>query len=105
MQILLFGKTGQVATELQRNAHLGIEIMALGRNEADLSKPDVCANIIKENSADVIINAAAYTLVDQAETEIALADESAMSEENSPYKTVKTLTDYIITLLEADSGD
>ena len=74
MQILLFGKTGQVATELQRNAHLGIEIMALGRNEADLSKPDVCANIIKENSADVIINAAAYTLVDQAETEIALAN-------------------------------
>jgi dTDP-4-dehydrorhamnose reductase len=48
--------------------------MALGRNEADLSKPDVCANIIKENSADVIINAAAYTLVDQAETEIALAN-------------------------------
>ena len=74
MQILLFGKTGQVATELQRNTHLGIEIMALGRNEADLSKPDVCANIIKENSADVIINAAAYTLVDQAETEIALAN-------------------------------
>ena len=39
------------------------------------------------------------------ETEIALADESAMSEENSPYKTVQTLTDYIITLLEADFGD
>ena len=38
-------------------------------------------------------------------TEIALADESAMSEENSPYRTVQTLTDYIITLLEADSGD
>jgi acyl carrier protein len=42
---------------------------------------------------------------DTFETEIALADESAMSEENSPYKTVQTLTDYIITLLEADSGD
>ena len=74
MQILLFGKTGQVATELQRNTHKGIEIMALGRNEADLSKPDVCANIIAENSADVIINAAAYTLVEQAETEKALAN-------------------------------
>ena len=37
-------------------------------------------------------------------TEIALADESAMSEENSPYRTVKTLADYILTLLEANSS-
>ena len=42
---------------------------------------------------------------DEFDTEIALADESAMSEENSPYRTVQTLADYIITLLEADSGD
>ena len=42
---------------------------------------------------------------DAFNTEIALADESAMSEENSPYRTVQILTDYIITLLEADSGD
>jgi acyl carrier protein len=42
---------------------------------------------------------------DAFETEIALADESAMSEENSPYKTVQTLANYIITLLEADSVD
>ena len=42
---------------------------------------------------------------DAFETEIALADESALSEENSPYKTVQTLANYIITLLEADSVD
>ena len=41
---------------------------------------------------------------DEFDTEITLADESAMSEENSPYRTVQTLTDYIITLLEAGSG-
>ena len=74
MQILLFGNTGQVATELQRNAHKSIEIRALGRDEADLSKSDICAKIIAENSADVIINAAAYTLVEQAEIEKALAN-------------------------------
>ena len=42
---------------------------------------------------------------DEFDSEIALADESAMSEENSPYRTVKTLADYIVTLLEANSGD
>ena len=46
MQILLFGKTGQIATEIQRNPQRNNEIVALGRNEADLSEPDVCANII-----------------------------------------------------------
>ena len=38
------------------------------------------------------------------DSDIALADESAMSEENSPYRTVKTLADYILTLLENISG-
>ena len=42
---------------------------------------------------------------DEFDSEIALADESAMSEENSPYRTVKTLADYILTLLEDDSSD
>ncbi len=41
---------------------------------------------------------------DTFDSEIALADESAMSEENSPYRTVKTLADYILTLLEANSS-
>ena len=74
MQILLFGKTGQIATEIQRNPQRNNEIVALGRNEADLSKPDVCANIISDSNADVIINAAAYTQVEQAEKEEALAN-------------------------------
>lgn len=55
MNILVFGKTGQVATELQRQA----DVIALGRNEADLSDPAHCANIITNSEADVIINAAA----------------------------------------------
>ena len=69
MKVLVFGKTGQVATELQRQA----EVVALGRNEADLSDSTACARIIAHTDADVIINAAAYTAVDRAEDEEPLA--------------------------------
>ncbi|MDE9451485.1 dTDP-4-dehydrorhamnose reductase [Aliiroseovarius sp. Z3] len=69
MKILVFGKTGQVATELQRQA----DVHALGRGEADLSDPQACAKIIRDCDADVVINAAAYTAVDKAEQEEALA--------------------------------
>jgi len=69
MKILVFGKTGQVATELQRQA----DVTALGRTEADLSDPEACAHIIAHTDADVIINAAAYTAVDLAEKEQPLA--------------------------------
>ncbi|MEM8822489.1 MAG: dTDP-4-dehydrorhamnose reductase [Pseudomonadota bacterium] len=69
MTILVFGRTGQVATELRRQA----EVTALGRQEADLSDPTACAEIIRQSSATAIINAAAYTAVDQAEDEEGLA--------------------------------
>jgi len=65
MKTLGFGKTGQVATELQRQA----EVIALGRDEADLSNPAQCIAAIEATDADIIINAAAYTAVDKAETE------------------------------------
>jgi dTDP-4-dehydrorhamnose reductase len=67
--ILVFGQTGQVATEMQDCA----QVIALGRAQADLSDPDACADIIKTRRPDVVINAAAYTAVDQAEDEEALA--------------------------------
>lgn len=69
MKILVFGKTGQVATELQRRAG----VIALGRDQADLSDPEVCARRIAENDAHAVINAAAYTAVDKAEGEETLA--------------------------------
>ncbi len=67
--ILVFGKTGQVATELQRQA----EVTVLGRDLADLSDPQGCAAIIADLRPDVVINAAAYTAVDRAEEEEAQA--------------------------------
>jgi dTDP-4-dehydrorhamnose reductase len=67
--ILVFGKTGQVARELQQ---LGT-VTALGREEANLSDPKACADAIRHHAPDAVINAAAYTAVDQAEDEEAVA--------------------------------
>jgi len=65
LKLLVFGKTGQAATELQRLA----DVRALDRTEADLENPQACARIIADSDADVIVNAAAFTNVDGAEFE------------------------------------
>ena len=67
--ILVFGKTGQVATELRRFG----SVVALGRDQADLSDPQACAGAIRTHAPSAVINAAAYTTVDKAEQEEALA--------------------------------
>lgn len=73
MRILVFGRTGQVAGELQRRAPSGVAVTALGRDVADLSSPAVCADAIAAARADVVVNAAAWTAVDRAEAEEAAA--------------------------------
>ncbi|WP_136644803.1 dTDP-4-dehydrorhamnose reductase [Tabrizicola sp. YIM 78059] len=70
MKLLVFGKTGQVARELQR---LAPGATFLGREEADLANPAACAAAIAAHDADAIVNAAAWTAVDKAETEEAAA--------------------------------
>jgi len=77
MRILLLGKNGQVGWELQRSlAPLG-ELIALDRHSTDycgdLSQPDAVAQTVKTLKPTVIVNAAAYTAVDKAETETELA--------------------------------
>ncbi|ANC82919.1 dTDP-4-dehydrorhamnose reductase [Pseudomonas putida] len=78
MKILLLGKNGQVGWELQRAlAPLG-EVIALDRQGAeglcgDLSNLDGLAATIRQLAPDVIVNAAAYTAVDKAESDQALA--------------------------------
>lgn len=66
MNLLIFGKTGQVARELQRIAP---EATFLGRDEADLLNPAACAAAIAASNVDAVINAAAWTAVDKAEAE------------------------------------
>ena len=78
MKILLFGKNGQVGWELQRSlAPLG-ELIALDRQSrahcGDLTDLAGIAKTVQDIQPDVIVNAAAYTAVDKAETEIALAE-------------------------------
>ena len=78
MKILLLGKDGQVGWELQRAlAPLG-ELIALGRQGesdlcGDLTDLDGLRNTIRRLQPDVIVNAAAYTAVDKAESEPELA--------------------------------
>lgn len=69
MTVLVFGRTGQVATELQRLA----DVVALGRDAVDLTDPEACASAIRSHAPSAVINAAAYTAVDRAEEEEALA--------------------------------
>ncbi|WP_375450211.1 dTDP-4-dehydrorhamnose reductase [uncultured Devosia sp.] len=73
MKILLFGKNGQVGWSLQRAlAPLGT-LVACGRSEVDFADPKALKAFLIEQDCDVIVNAAAYTAVDQAESEPALA--------------------------------
>ena len=77
MKILLLGKNGQVGWELQRSmAPLG-EVLALDRHSTawcgDLSQPERLAQTVRSWRPDVIVNAAAHTAVDKAESEPDLA--------------------------------
>ena len=69
MKVLVFGKTGQVATELAQFDG----VTCIGRDQADLTDPGACAAVIASTDADAVINAAAYTDVDKAEEDEALA--------------------------------
>lgn len=70
MRLLVFGTTGQLAIELARAAPLvSARLTALGRDRADLTDPAACAALVAGADADIVINAAAYTAVDQAETD------------------------------------
>jgi dTDP-4-dehydrorhamnose reductase len=78
LRILVFGQTGQVATELRRQGSGGqgpggVELICMGRDDADLSRPAECAAILAKSGADAVINAAAYTAVDAAENDGAMA--------------------------------
>ena len=97
--MLVFGQTGQVATELQEFEG----VKALGRHQADLTDPLTCSKAIKFYNPRAVINAAAYTNVDKAESEEELANTingdapfamaKACAELNIPF--VHISTDYV----------
>lgn len=72
-KILLLGKNGQLGWELQRAlAPLG-DVVACGSADADLAQPASLPALLQRVAPDVIVNAAAYTAVDKAESEPAVA--------------------------------
>jgi dTDP-4-dehydrorhamnose reductase len=73
-KIFITGKNGQVGRELvERAAELGIEAISFGSEELDIRDRKAVMAAIDEHQPTVVINAAAYTAVDKAETEIDLA--------------------------------
>lgn len=76
-KILLFGKSGQVGHELQHSLQALGHVTALGIDSqdfcGDFSRPDELAETVRRLQPDIIVNAAAYTAVDKAESEPELA--------------------------------
>jgi dTDP-4-dehydrorhamnose reductase len=73
MKILLTGKNGQVGFELQKILSLLGEVIATDREELDLTNTDAIRAFIDQTKPDIIINPAAFTAVDKAESEPDLA--------------------------------
>ena len=74
-KILLTGRNGQIGEELERLLPQLGEVVALGRQELDLSNSEEIRRTIREIRPNLIVNAAAYTAVDQAEKEETAANE------------------------------
>ena len=73
MKIVLLGKNGQVGHELQRILLPLGHVIALGREEADLSSRPQLQGVLARHTPDIIVNAAAYNAVDKAESDEATA--------------------------------
>jgi dTDP-4-dehydrorhamnose reductase len=72
-RILIVGNAGQLGRELERLFAPVGPIVAVDRESVDLADPDQTRDLVRRSAPDVILNAAAYTAVDRAESEMALA--------------------------------
>jgi dTDP-4-dehydrorhamnose reductase len=69
-RILVIGRTGQLALSLAERAPVhGVKLTIAGRPDVDLARPDSLRDAVRRSRATIILNAAAYTAVDQAEEE------------------------------------
>ncbi|TIX28058.1 NAD(P)-dependent oxidoreductase [Mesorhizobium sp.] len=75
MRLVVTGHEGQVAASLLEagQARAGVEVIAIGRPELDLARPETVIETIAAAKPDVVVSAAAYTAVDKAEDEPDLA--------------------------------
>jgi dTDP-4-dehydrorhamnose reductase len=69
MKVLVTGKSGQLAWEVVNSAPLNLEVVCLGRSELDIADANAVNQAIRGYKPAVVINTAAYTAVDKAESE------------------------------------
>ncbi len=73
MKILLTGSTGQLGQEIIKTKPSNIDLITPNRTELDLKDYEQCVKIVHDKKPDWVINCAAYTSVDKAESELKLA--------------------------------
>ena len=73
MKILLLGKGGQVGWELQRSLAVLGDLFAYDHPEIDFSQPETLRELVQKIQPDFIVNSAAYTAVDKAESDVETA--------------------------------
>jgi len=92
MRLLVTGATGQLGYEVVRDAGLqGHEVFAPDRRKMDLENPEEVASSIRSYAADWVINCAAYTQVDKAESE---PEKAFTINRDSPAAMAKSVADY-----------
>jgi dTDP-4-dehydrorhamnose reductase len=69
LRVLVIGRNGQLAREMTRRAPDDVIVTAIGRPDLDLANPRIGAAFVRDFACDVVLNAAAYTAVDKAESE------------------------------------
>jgi dTDP-4-dehydrorhamnose reductase len=73
MKVLITGKGGQLAWELEQLAPKTYDVISVGKYELDITNEKLVSDFIAEHKPDLVINAAAYTAVDQAEKIVDIA--------------------------------
>ncbi|PXF31971.1 dTDP-4-dehydrorhamnose reductase [Pokkaliibacter plantistimulans] len=72
-KVLVLGKNGQLAREVVKTKPDNIELIALGSNDLDIRNKKAIGEVFKAYKPDIVINTAAYTAVDKAESEMTAA--------------------------------
>src|SRR6185503_1626701 len=75
VRLVVTGREGQIAASLLEAAHGrdDVQVIAVGRPQLDLMRPDTVFKALEASRPDIVVSAAAYTAVDQAEDERDLA--------------------------------